>query len=714
LNIPKRALPLILLLLISVSASHDDTVGARYVQEDGADASDCLDHHAPCRNFQYALNLAQPGNTVKVAAGIYDVTGIDPESYLFGTIHAAGGYSPEAHFHAQDPDAYKTILVGVDPKYRQAMGRLGFKWSADMASARSGIVDETPAPALQATQTTAATCVQGFASQFPCRNVAFLSQIPLNSFSSRPTSAANVWGFVDLNDNREYAVIGLRNGTGVIDVTDAANPREVAIVPGNQSAWREVKIYQVRDTAANRYRAYAYISTEAANSGVQVIDLSGLPNTVSLANTIGDTSSQHTLYVSNIDYGTNVVLPGREAFLYVAGSNLNNGSWRVYSLANPALPQLVTASPVGTQYMHDSTSLYLTDSRTAQCDQGHNPCEVLVDFNENSVDLWDVTNKAAPVRLSSTNYPNVEYTHSGWPSEDQRHIFFHDELEEIRRGLATRIYTMSLDNLRAPTIVTSYQGTTTTTDHNGYTKGNRYYVSHYRRGLMVFDASTPTQLREIGTFDTFLAPAADSAGTDGAWGVYPFLPSGNVLISDITNGLFVLKDNTAALNASPGAVSFIGTTLTVSEANAGATVRLQRVGGHAGSVTIQFATADGTALAASDYTARTGTVTWEDGDTTEKTIAVTVTNDTQDEGTERFGITLSNPGGGLVVEGASSFEVTVTNDDAAVVPPPSDSGGGGGGGALELYTLLGVLAALALRRRSVPRLGRHGVMDSPG
>jgi choice-of-anchor B domain-containing protein len=713
MNIPKRALPLFLLLLISVSASHDDTVGARYVQQDGTNASECLDHHTPCQNIQYALNLAQPGNTVKVAAGIYDVTGIDPESYLFGTIHAAGGYSPAERFHVRDPDVYKTILVGVDPKYRQAMGRLGFKWSADMASARSGIVDETPAPALQAVQTAAATCMQGFASQFPCRNIAFLSQIPLSSFSSRPTAAANVWGFVDLNDNREYAVIGLRNGTGVIDVTDAANPREVAVVPGNQSDWREVKIYQVRDEAANRYRAYAYISTEAPNSGVQVIDLSGLPSTVSLANTIRDTSSQHTLYVSNIDYGTNVVLPGREAFLYVAGSNLNLGSWRVYSLANPAQPQLITAAPVGTGYMHDSTSLYLTDSRTAQCDQGHNPCEVLVDFNETSVDLWDVTNKGAPVRLSSTNYPTAEYTHSGWPSADQRHIFIHDELEEVRRGLATRIYTMSLDNLRAPAIVTSYQGPTTTTDHNGYTKGNRYYVSHYRRGLMVFDVSTPTQLREIGTFDTFLAPAADSAGTDGAWGVYPFLPSGNVLISDITNGLFVLKDSTAALGASPGAVTFIGTTLTVSEANAGATVRLQRVGGHAGTVTVQYATADGSALAASDYTARTGTVTWEDGDTTEKTIAVTVTNDAQDEGTERFGVMLSNPGGGLVVEGSSSFEVTVTNDDAAVVPPPS-GGGGGGGGSMELYTLLGALAALALRRRSVPRRGRQGVMDSPG
>lgn len=705
------------LLLASAAVAHDDTVGARFVIEQGANASDCLDHHLPCRSIQYALQQAESGNTVKVAEGIYDLSGMDPESFLFGTKHAQGGYS--ADFHHEDPDEHKTILLGVDPKYRQAMHRLGFRWASDLGSARSGIVDESPALGLQAVQTAAANCTQGLASQFPCRNVSFLSQIPLTGFSGNPASAANLWGFVDLNDNREYAVIGLRNGTSVVDVTDGANPRIVGHVTGNASAWREVKVYQFRDNAANRYRAYAYITTEAPTSGVQVIDLSGLPNSVSLANTISDTGRQHTLYISNVDYGTNVALAGREAFLYVAGADVNLGAWRVYSLANPAQPQLITPAPVGTQYMHDSTSLYITDSRTAQCDQGHNPCEVLVDFNENSVDLWDVTNKSAPVRLSSTTYPNVQYTHSGWPTEDQRHVIFHDELEEIRQGLSTRIYTMNLDNLRAPVISTSYTGPTTTTDHNGYTKGNRYYVSHYRRGLMIFDASNPTQLRELGTFDTFLAPAADTAGTDGAWGVYPFLPSGNVLISDITNGLFVLRDNTATLGTSPGAISFIGTSITAAEADGMVTVRLQRNAGHAGAVTIQYATSDGTATSGPDYSARNGTFTWEDGDTTEKTFTVPVINDSQDEGSETFTVTLSNPGGGATVEGSTTLQVTVNNTPSGGGGGGGGGGaggaggGGGGGGALGLSTLLAALAALATRRRSVPRLDRHAAMDSP-
>lgn len=690
----RRHLPWITVLLAGAAwASHDDELGARFVHGEGADASNCLDHDVPCLSIQYALEQAEPGNTVKVAEGVYDMTGVEPESFLFGLHKAAGGYSEDDHFQTQDVDANRTILYGVDERYRQAMEKQGFKWAADRSSAMLGIIDTTPAAALQATQAAVSTCAQGFAGQFPCRNVDFLAQIPLSGFSTRPSSAANVWGFVDLNDNREYAVIGLRNGTAIVDVTDPANPREIATVPGNASLWREVKIYQHRDTVANRYRAYAYISTEASGSGLQVIDLSGLPNTVSLATTLADTGRQHTVYVSNIDYATNVALPGAEAFLYVAGSDRNSGAWRVYSLANPASPQLLTSAPNG-QYMHDSTSLFITDSRASQCAPAHDPCQVLVDFNENTVDLWDVTDKSVPVLLSSTSYPSATYTHSGWPSADQRFLFVHDELEEIRRGLNTQMYTMSLENLRAPTLVTSYTGATTTTDHNGYTKGSFYYVSHYRRGLVVFDVTNPNQMREVAHLDTFLAPAENSAGTDGAWGVYPFFPSGTVAISDISNGLVLLKPNTDSLATSAGQIGFIGTTASVAESAGSAVIRVQRTGGYMGAVSIQYATSDGTATAGGDYTATSGTLTWAAGDTTERTITVSITNDAQTESNEALAVTLSNPSGGASIEGSATLNVTITNDDAAQ-PPRS---GGGGGGAMGGDILL-LLALFGLARR---------------
>jgi LVIVD repeat len=352
-------------------ASHDEETGARYVNTAGANATDCLDHDDPCRSIQYALARAELGNTIRVAEGIYDMSGVDPDTYLFGANKAAGGYGED--FHSYDPDAHRTILVGVDPRYRAALMRQGFKWAESRAAAEAGLIDDSVAEALQQTQLVPATCVQGVAAQFPCLNVDFEAQIALNQFSTQPVSAANLWGLVDLNDLHEYAVIGLRNGTAVIDVTNPSSPREVGTVPGNASPWREVKIYQHFDGAASRYRAYAYVSTEAANSGIQVIDLSGLPNSVRLETTVPDTGTQHTLYVSNVDYATNVALPGRQAYLYVAGSNLNGGAWRKYSLAVPSSPQFIARPPDGTQYMHDSTGLFITDKPHDAVRRGSQP-----------------------------------------------------------------------------------------------------------------------------------------------------------------------------------------------------------------------------------------------------------------------------------------------------------------------------------------------------
>lgn len=707
----KRLFGLTTLALAStVLASHDESIGARFVQPGGVDAGDCLDHDAPCVSIKYALAQAEPGNTAKVGAGVFDMSGVDPESFLYGPIRATGGYSDDDHYVESRPQQVRSIITGVDEKYRNALAVRGFYWAASTAAAARGEAVLGGGTALQAEQALAATCTQGVAGQFPCRNLDFQSQITLAQFSSHPVSAANVWGFVDLNDNREYAVVGLRNGTAVVDVTDPVNPREVVTIAGNSSTWREVKVYQVRDTTANRWRAYAYVTTEASNSGVQTIDMSGLPQTAVLATTNNDTSSQHTLYVSNIDYATNAALPGATPVLYLAGADVNGGAWRAYSLANPASPQLVANAPT-TRYMHDSTSLLVTDGRTAQCAPAHDPCEVLVDFNVEAVEVWDVTSKTQPVLLGTATNPNNFYIHSGWPSADQRYVFFHDELEEIRAGLTTRIYTMDLTDLRAPVVATSYVGTTTTTDHNGYTLGSYFYVAHYRRGVVVFDATNPNQLVEVAHFDNYLSPAANSAGTDGTWGVYPYLPSGNLLVSDIDNGLFVLRDHVRTFGQSAGRVGFASTAVTAAEGSGSVAVRLQRVVGNAGAVSVQYATNTGSADS-SDFTASSGTVSWATGDMADKVITIPLADDTAAESSEAFTLTLSALTGGATVDGAASVTVTITDNDAAPPPPTptppppvSNFGGGGGGGTTGLLSLL-MLALMALRRRTAMRNSR--------
>jgi hypothetical protein len=352
----------------------------------------------------------------------------------------------------------------------------------------------------------------------------------------------------------------------------------------------------------------------------------------------------------------------------------------------------VTAAPAGTGYMHDSTSLYLIDGRTAQCDQGHNPCEVLVDFNESSVDLWDVTNKSAPALLSATGYPEARYTHSGWPTEDQRFIVVHDS--SMRCG-SPRFPALHARHRPARAgIQSSYSGPSTTIDHNGYTKGNRYYVAHYRRGLVVFDITDPNLLREVGSLDTFLQPADNIAEFDGAWGVYPFLPSGNILISDIDNGLFVMRDNTRNLDASPGRLSFVGTAGSIAE-NSMVNVILRRSGGTQGTVTVDFATRDGSALAGSDFGALSGTRTWLPGQTADQVVGISITADGAQEGDEEFTIVLSNPTGAATIEGNPEFLVTIRADDSTMQPP---SRGGGRIDLLFIALAAGILFRAARRR----------------
>ena len=85
----------------------------------------------------------------------------------------------------------------------------------------------------------------------------------------------------------------------------------------------------------------------------------------------------------------------------------------------------------------------------------------------------------------------------------------------------------------------------------------------------------------------------------------------------------------------------------------------------AASVTVDYATADGTATAGSDYTAASGTLTFTTGNwDTVQTVAVTISNDTVDDDDETFTFTLSNPGTGTVLSStASSQSTTITDDD---------------------------------------------------
>src|ERR1044071_2755270 len=62
-----------------------------------------------------------------------------------------------------------------------------------------------PVP-LRQVEMAASPCSGRFAAEYPCQGIDFMSRLPLSSFNGNPASAANLWGYVDLDDNREYAI----------------------------------------------------------------------------------------------------------------------------------------------------------------------------------------------------------------------------------------------------------------------------------------------------------------------------------------------------------------------------------------------------------------------------------------------------------------------------------------------------------------------------
>jgi choice-of-anchor B domain-containing protein len=395
-------------------------------------------------------------------------------------------------------------------------------------------------------------CVNGHsASKYHCKQVVLQARVPLSRFPGKPASASSLWGYADPDDNREYAILGLRNGTGIVEVTDPTKPRVVGHIRGVPSLWREVKVYSVLNDVTKKWDAYAYVATEGRNGGLQIIDLSELPNRVSLAAKDTDISTSHTLFISNLDYATGKKLQGKVPRLYVNGSD--RAGLLVFSLTNPKNPQVI--GQYNETYVHDSYGETFKGSRSSQCAPGNSPCQILFAWTGGDFRILDVTNPKSIQVLGTLAYPDLGYAHSGWISLNKKFVFNFDEFDEIQSDAETRILTINISNFRNPSVAGTYEGDQKSIEHNGIVIGNKLYLAHYTRGLVIMDVSDPKNIRETAFFDSHPEDDADEqahvtshpghggeAAFRGAWGIYPFLPSGNILISDLQRGLFVLKE----------------------------------------------------------------------------------------------------------------------------------------------------------------------------
>ncbi len=359
---------------------------------------------------------------------------------------------------------------------------------------------------------------------------------------------SNIWGYTDTRGN-EYALVGADVGLSVINITDPTKPVEVDFVPGpGPTGWREIKTFS-HD---------AYVVSEASfpaqYSGVQVVDLSTLPDSV---------KSFHSYIWPNVSAGearAHSISVDEAGYLYIQGGNTTagtggrNGGVRILSLANPATPAPV--SVFSARYVHDSyTHKNLLFNSNIQ-DGGR-------------VDVVDVTDRANPKILTAITYPEG-FSHNSGTSVDGNYLVTTDEIPDA----SVKIWDIHVlwdndpNNNSNLELVAEVQVPAGSIAHNVHVRGNYAFIAHYTEGVKVLDISDPRNPAEVGYYDSF---RQTGSGFAGDWGVFPYLPSGNFVLSDMQTGLYVLRLDQAGVGEVRGKI----TNRETGEAVAGATVQLQ-------------------------------------------------------------------------------------------------------------------------------------------
>lgn len=359
-------------------------------------------------------------------------------------------------------------------------------------------------------------CEDGFAGEYPCRNVDLMAFLPLAEIGGG--SGNDVWGWTDPDTGREYALMGRSSGTAFVDVTDPADPLYVGNLPTHtsNSSWRDIKV--VND--------HAFIGSEASGHGLQVFDLSRLRD---ISPSDAPVTLDETAHYGGFGNSHNIVANDETGLVVAVGSNTCSGGLHLIDATVPSSP-LPAGCYAGDGYTHDAQCVVYRGP-----DEEHAGRELCFALNEDTLTIVDVTDRSAPVQISRTPYSGARYTHQGWLSEDHVWMGVNDELDETGYGHTTRTRYFDLTNLEEPLMRYASTNGVSSIDHNMYVKDGVVYQANYRSGLRIY----PLHGTEVGFFDIY--PADDNPSFNGAWSTYPFFDSGTVLISGIEQGLFVVR-----------------------------------------------------------------------------------------------------------------------------------------------------------------------------
>ncbi|WP_422106445.1 choice-of-anchor B family protein [Winogradskyella sp.] len=367
-------------------------------------------------------------------------------------------------------------------------------------------------------------CVNGFADGHPCNGFDLMSHIPIDILGGPGAEGNDSWGWTDPTTNNEYALVGTTSGSAFVDITDPSNPILLGTLPTatSNNPWRDIKVYD----------NHAFIVSEAPDHGMQVFDLTRLRNVTNPPVTF-DADGHY----DGFGRAHNIVINETSGFAYAVGTDTFDGGPHFVNIQNPTAP-VAAGGYADDAYSHDAQVVTYSGP-----DPDYTGREILIGSNENVVVIVDVTDKSNPTQISTIGYSNIGYTHQGWFTENMEYFLLGDEVDEISFGGNTRTIVFDFSDLDSPQFHMDYFGPTAAIDHNGYVVGNTFYIANYTAGLRAIDISNIDSgvMTESGFFDTFIP--TNSVTFNGAWNIYPFFESGNIVVSDIDGGLYVVRQS---------------------------------------------------------------------------------------------------------------------------------------------------------------------------
>ena len=349
-------------------------------------------------------------------------------------------------------------------------------------------------------------------------NINFLSNLPYTQ------ELSDVWGYS--TDEGEYALVGVYNGISIVDVTNSFSPIELIFFSGSESTWRDLKTWG----------DYLYCINET-NGGLQIVNL---------AEVIA--GSNNPTYIENMSLGFDTahnIFVDENGVLYVFGSNYGSGGCLMFDLNyDPENPTLLGV--FDDYYLHDG----MVRGDTLWAGAVYNGVFSVV----------DVSDKDNPSIIGTHSTPNA-FTHNCWISDDGDYLFTTDE---VSTAFVASYDVSDLDNISELDRIQAWSPDIDVIPHNTHVDGDFIVTSYYTDGVSVVDISRPSNMIEVGYYDT--SDNFSGNGFNGAWGTYPWLPSGNILVTDIETGLYVLESKYSNASYIQGFVTDLNSSSPISNA----------------------------------------------------------------------------------------------------------------------------------------------------